>query len=219
MANGTGKPPRGKSDIEGASEPIIGASIDPRDVDGSGSAGSGGSDNVGSGGSTGNDGTFDPSIHVSPDKRNADGSYTRKRGRRKGGSNSYRKAKVSENLEVSIQGLTKALVFVHAGLAEATKTPELSITENEGHTLAEASINLMVEFDITPDPKTQAIIGMIVAAGMVYGPKVYMIRARKEQQAREKPASANAAGTGGIYAHDGTPLGTTEFTEVNEPLQ
>jgi hypothetical protein len=107
--------------------------------------------------------------------------------------------------------MTRILVVVHAGLATATGTPELAIDAEEGGVLAGATVNMLAEFDITPDPRTQAIIGFVVACASVYGPRVYVIRARKAQQAREHAAGADGVGTAGVYGADGAPAGTTEF--------
>lgn len=87
------------------------------------------------------------------------------------------------------------------------------IDKEESDLLANASANVMQQFDLTPDPKTQAIIGLVMACGTVYGPRVYMIRARMAQEAQEK-----RAGTAGVYDGAGMPQGTTEFTvEPSKP--
>lgn len=151
----------------------------------------GGSEPAGSGSDSGDvdaAGTrFDPDVHVALDKRNADGSYRRKRGRKSTASgDSGRKARKDTNYSASIDSLTRVLTFVHLGIASATKTPELVIDEAEARTLSEATANVLREFDIRPDPKVEAIIGLITACGVVYGPKVYFIRERKkaEKEAR-----------------------------------
>lgn len=138
----------------------------------------------GSGSGDGGGEQFDPAIHVGPDKRNADGRFTRKRGRRANNSanSGNKKAQVSS----SIDALTRALLIVHLGIASATKTPEMALDEEEGKLLAEATANVLAEFDIRPDPKLQAVIGLITAAGVVYGPRVVMIRARWKEEALAK---------------------------------
>lgn len=77
--------------------------------------------------------------------------------------------------------------------------------------LASASVNVMRQFDLTPDPKTQAIIGMIIACGTVYAPRVYLYNARKEQEKREKAAGPDGVGTAGVFDPSGAPAGTTDF--------
>ncbi len=97
------------------------------------------------------------------------------------------------------------------GIANITGTPELMIDQEEGKLLAQATANLLEQFDLKPDPKIQAVIGLVMAAGTVYGPRAYMIRVRKAQEAKEK----NNAGTTGIYNADGTAAGTGSFSVVN----
>lgn len=145
-----------------------------------GPAGSSGSGDGGDGGG------FNPDIHLSPDKRNADGSFRKKRGRKPGNtstnSRSGRKADYSTNLE----SLTTVLAIVHAGLASATKTPELALDDDDAGALAKAAANVLIEFDIQPNPKVQAVVGLVMTAGAVYGPKVYMIRERKREAKESK---------------------------------
>jgi hypothetical protein len=129
---------------------------------------------------------FDPSIHVSPDRRNADGSFTKKRGRKTGstgyGNSGGRKAGKGSDYSASIDALTGMLVIVHAGLASVTKTPELELERDDAGNLAKATATVLEEFDITPNPKVAAVIGLVTTAGMIYGPKVYMIRERKREE-------------------------------------
>lgn len=80
------------------------------------------------------------------------------------------------------------LAIVHVGLAAVTKTPELELDDKEAASLANAVGNVMTEFDITPDPKIQAVLGLVTVSGMIYGPRIYMIRERrKEERANEGP--------------------------------
>ena len=97
------------------------------------------------------------------------------------------------------------------GIANITATPELVIDADESKLLANATANLLEQFDLKPDPKIQAVIGLVMAAGTVYGPRAYMIRVRKLQEAAEK----KNANTAGIYNPDGSAAGTTGFSVVN----
>jgi hypothetical protein len=76
--------------------------------------------------------------------------------------------------------------------------------------LANAAANVLAQFDIAPDPKTQALIGLILAAGAVYAPRVVVYRARMAQERQERKA-----GVAGVYGTEGEPQGTTTFSEVN----
>jgi hypothetical protein len=95
---------------------------------------------------------------------------------------------------------------VHSGIAAMTGTPELELDKAETDMLAQASANVLAQFDIAPDPKTQAIIGLLMACGAVYGPRVVVIRTRKSQERKEEKGEA------GIYNANGLAMGTTTFS-------
>jgi hypothetical protein len=78
------------------------------------------------------------------------------------------------------------LGFVHLGIASALKTPEIKLEDDESKALAQATARVLEEFDWTPDPKVQAVVGLIMTAGSVYGPKVYFIRERKKAERAER---------------------------------
>lgn len=145
-----------------------------------------------SGAGTGDDFTFDPDRHISRDKRNADGSYRRKRQRRGAGNSSASTGNRKAKNSASVDTLNGILTIIHTALAAATKTPELALEDEESRALATATANVLNEFDITPDPKIQAIVGLIATAGMIYGPRVVLIRMRKasEEKEAEKPTFA-----------------------------
>jgi len=44
----------------------------------------------------------------------------------------------------------------------------------------------LAEFNITPDPKVAAIVGLVVAAGTVYGPMAVSIRMRKDAERKQR---------------------------------
>lgn len=147
-----------------------------------------------SGDDDGHGNRYDPDRHSG--RRNRDGSWSLKRGRRgTGDSNSgtsRTKNKSKAVPQASIDALTQVLIVVHAGLAGMTKAPELELEKDDAETLSKAAANVMSEFDVTPDPKVTAIVGLVMAAGTVYGPKMYMIRERiKEEREAKKEAAAN----------------------------
>lgn len=143
------------------------------------------------GGSSGDDSRdaagneFDPTIHVARDKRNADGSFRRKRGRKAGNSSAPR-SRTQADYSASIDSLARMLGFVHLGIAAAAKTPELVLNDEESKALAGATAKVLEEFDIRPDPKVEAIVGLVTTAGAIYGPKYYFIRERKKNERRER---------------------------------
>src|SRR4051794_27928384 len=85
----------------------------------------------GTAGGSGDD--FDPAIHVGRDKRNADGSYTRKRGRRgsggSGAGSGGRKSKASGDLKDATEALSRTLLYLHVGIASATKAAEMALEQ------------------------------------------------------------------------------------------
>lgn len=147
------------------------------------------------GGSSDDNGDFDPSIHVGRDKRNADGSYRRKRGRRKGSGTSEKGTQKRGSIPHvdAINALTNALIVVHAGVSAMTKTPELALEKDDATTLARATANVLEQFDITPDPKVTAVVGLVMACGTVYGPRIYLIRERLISEARAKQEETQPA--------------------------
>jgi hypothetical protein len=136
-------------------------------------------------GDSGDDTTFDPERHIGPDRVNADGTFRRKR-KRKGDRSTTPRAKTKADLSASIDALTQTLFIVHAGLATTAKIPELAIEQDEAKALAVSLADVLAQFDITPDPKIQAIVGLVVAFSGVYGPKVYFYKERKKKERRER---------------------------------
>lgn len=58
--------------------------------------------------------------------------------------------------------------------------------EGEATSLSQATVRVLEEFDIKPDPKIEAIVGLIMTAGSIYGPKAYEIHKRlKESKSKE----------------------------------
>lgn len=177
--------------------------IDPASALGNGSGGTGGS---GDGGTIRDAfGTeFDAAVHSGPDKRNSDGSFRRKRGRKSGGKSQ----KVPPNLEQSVEVLSRGLCIMHASLAAITQTPELVLDKTEAEGLTEATLNLLALYDLKPDPKIEAALILAGQVGIVYGTRFVAIRARKAQQRKEKEP-----GVAGVYTADGMAAGTTTFHE------
>lgn len=133
---------------------------------------------------------FDPAIHSGLDKRNADGTFRRKRGR-KSGSGGPAQSKRGNN-STSVNSLASVLLVLHMGIASATKTPELALDESEANSLAQATANVLNEFDIQPNPKVEAIIALGIVAGSIYGPRAYVIneriKGRKNNESSDKSA-------------------------------
>lgn len=81
----------------------------------------------------------------------------------------------------------------------------MEIDQEEADLLSTSISNVMQEFDITIDPKTAAIIGLISASSQVYGPRAIAMGMRKsreaEQRKKERQKKAQESG-GGISSAD-----------------
>jgi hypothetical protein len=105
------------------------------------------------------------------------------------------------------------LAIFHVAIATATKTPELMIGDDEAKSLASATINVLDQYDIRPDPKIEAMVTLIGVAAATYAPRVVAIRMRKAQEAEEKKGKA------GVYGPDGFAMGTTDYSNLNANVQ
>ncbi len=161
----------------GASGSVDEPAIEPNGAVDAGFLG-GSTGGIDGGNSGGDSGEFDPTIHVGRDKRNADGSFTRKRGRKSGGGNATASGKKANN-QAGIDALTETFLIVHAGIAALTSVPEIELERDDSERLSKATVNVLNEFDFVPSPKVQAIVGLVTTAGMIYGSKYYIYRQRK----------------------------------------
>lgn len=150
--------------------------------------GTGNADSDGGNGGSDSGDDFDPAIHIGRDKRNADGSYRRKRGRRAGNS-APNQRRTKADSSASVESLTRILTVLHVGIAAATKTPEMVLEDVEAKALANATAEVLAQFDIRPDPRIEAVIGLCVVAGGIYGPRAYLIRERRKEEANARKSS------------------------------
>lgn len=161
----------------------------------------------------GGDFIFDPARHISRDKINVNGTFRRRKIRRNGSGGRTASATSSRSkadIQASIDGLSKTLVIIHAGLADTLKAPELKLEDTEGEGLAAAVANVLSEFDITPDPKIQAIVGLVMVAGAIYGPRAYLInermKATKQNPNRRGGATVSHLRPVPAYTAEDTPI-------------
>jgi hypothetical protein len=108
--------------------------------------------------------------------------------------------------------LTKGLLVFHTTLAAMTNTPELILDEAEASGLSESGLTLMSLYDIKPDPKVEAALLFAGNIGLVYGSRIFAIRARKAQEAAEKKP-----GVAGVYDENGNAAGTTTYATDTAP--
>lgn len=105
-------------------------------------------------------------------------------------------------------------MLFHTSIAAMTKTPELELEEEEAKAVAESTLTLAAMYDLTPDPKLQAMMNLAIILGTTYGTRVIAIRARKAQEKEE-----TRKGVAGIYDKNGSPIGTTTFATEEWPFE
>lgn len=95
------------------------------------------------------------------------------------------------------EAAAKQLFGAHHFAAMMTGLPELAISEQEAAMLADPLIDTMSLLGLPMDlGKYMAPVSLIVAAGMIYGPRVQMIRAKiaaEQQRQRQAPPSPSPA--------------------------
>ncbi len=84
------------------------------------------------------------------------------------------------------------LLYSHLGLAAVSKSPELALDEAEANAIAGAVANCLDVFDVRPDPRVEAVVGLVTTCGPIYATKYFLIRHRKNAERRAAPASAPA---------------------------
>lgn len=199
--------PKGNSGVERISLDTPNDYIDPASV-GAGSDGGTIRDANGT--------EFDPTIHSSPDTRNADGSFRRKRGRKagSGGNGNRSRASVHSDIKETAVFLAQGLLLFHTSMAAMTGVKELVLEDAEAQGLAESGLTLAAMYDIQPDPKLQAAILFAGQVGMIYGTRLVAYRARKSQEKEER-----RKGTAGMYDGEGNPIGTTSYSAEEWPVE
>lgn len=166
MSGTSGKSSAGNSGLvfaDGNSEradsgPVNNASgltiIDPADIDGS--AGDGNSD----GRNTGD---------------NAGEPVRKRRGRPAGSARTARAKKAT----LDINGVEGILLSAHTLLAAIAKTPELILDKDEAKQLAEGIANVSRHYDLETTQKGMDWGNLIMVVGMIYGTRIFAIRAKK----------------------------------------
>lgn len=117
--------------------------------------------------------------------RNKDGSPRRKRGRRagSGNGNSGKSGKGNNSsLNDGINTLSQTLLIMHQGLANFMKFEDMALSEDESKALAQATVNVMEQFDFAPDPRFTAVAGLVTTASMIYGPRYIVYKAMKKAE-------------------------------------
>ncbi len=96
------------------------------------------------------------------------------------------------------------LLGVHGQLAALTRSPELAIDPVQAKHLADAAAKVAAFYPgVGLDPKTAAWFNLAQVALVIYGPKVFNIRARKREERasaiRTREAQARSDEMGGSF--------------------
>lgn len=138
----------------------------------------------------------------------------RKRGRKPGGQSATASAAPKTKPAktdaargaVATEMLAAQFQILNTGIAFLTKFDDFALDNSEAMQMAEATNNVMAQFDYVPDPKIAAVLGLVTTTGMIYGPRLYLYRkwlAEKQAENRARrnaladEAAANAAASGG----------------------
>jgi hypothetical protein len=156
---------------------------------------------------------------------NSDGSKRKKRGRKKGqhysgASSSATKPsggssrKSDDRAAMATEMLAAQFQILNTGIAYLTRFDDWKLDDDEAKQMAEATSNVMAQFDYVPDPKVAAILGLVTTTSMIYGPRAYLYRKHLQQKhegARNRKiqeADERAANNG----MDGGPMNLGQFS-------
>lgn len=90
----------------------------------------------------------------------------------------YNPAEETLKSNLAIDKLTQGVAFIHMALAGALKIEELNMGLDEAGALVVASLDVMKEYDLTPDPKTAAWMNLVMVSATVYGTRVMAYQTR-----------------------------------------
>lgn len=125
-------------------------------------------------------------------KRNKDGSPRKRRGRKPGsGSGGKSGARGNSTVNDGINTLSQTLLILHQGLANFMKFEDMALSEDESKSLAQATVNVMDQFDFAPDPRFTAVAGLVTTASLIYGPR-YIVYKNMKKNERNKAANKDA---------------------------
>lgn len=118
----------------------------------------------------------------------------RKRGRPRGSTNATgnRARKTTQRKAQDAKDLAKNIQGVHGIIAVTTGLHELQINEAEAETIATALQAVCDEYGFELSGKTGAAVQLFAAAGMVYVPRILVIKARMDaERAKNKEGATD----------------------------
>lgn len=119
------------------------------------------------------------------------GRVKRKYTRRNGSAPGAAPAK-GQKVALDLSSITGLFVGLHVVIAQASKTPELAITMEEGGHIMTSAQNVMRHYNVQSTQKTLDWISLAGAVSMVYVPRVIAIAANKRARTIEQPRPQNS---------------------------
>lgn len=97
---------------------------------------------------------------------------------------------------LDVEFLNKVLFGIHKGVATLTKIPELEIDEGESKMLADATSQLLAEYEITITARQKAWYHFYGALSMVYGTRIAIFAMKKKTVAPVQPKQSQGDAAG-----------------------
>ena len=76
-------------------------------------------------------------------------------------------------------------MVLHMGVGNLIKFPDFALDQKEADALAEATANVMDQFDFAPDPRITAVMGLVSVAGTIYVPRYYLFQKMREEKKQD----------------------------------
>lgn len=106
----------------------------------------------------------------------ANGKPKKKRGRKPGQKVAVNTAKPVKEKFNGVEMLAAQFQILNVGISYMTRFDDFRLDDQEANDLANATAQVMVQFNYTPDPKFTAVMGLVTTVGIIYGPRVYLYK-------------------------------------------
>lgn len=90
---------------------------------------------------------------------------------------------------LDVEALKDLLLGIHFGIAAIAHAPDFALDAEEAEKLAKASCNVMRHYDVRTTQKAMDWAQLCIAMGVVYGPRIMMLAARKRERPETAPPS------------------------------
>lgn len=106
---------------------------------------------------------------------------------------------------MDLSALNSLLFSVHTLLATAIKTPGVALEQSEADQLASAIANVSRHYNFGASQKTLDWGNLMIALGVIYAPRVMMIRMRNKMEVQVSEDNYKV-----VIPTDGVPLHTVQ---------